>query len=178
MVGNFMGDAIKGNSFDEYPEQVARGIHFHRFIDSFTDQHPEVKASKALMRPSQGKYSGVVVDVLFDHLLALHWSEYHDDSLESFAAECYRVVRSRYDLLPLRAERFFGYMTANNILPKYASRQGIRKVLQGMDSRTPYASNMQEAIDTLPEHYSALDVHFQQFFPELKAATEAWKKEH
>ena len=39
IVGNFIGDYVKGKSFTDYPEQIAGGIKLHRSIDSFTDQH-------------------------------------------------------------------------------------------------------------------------------------------
>ena len=39
-VGNFIGDFVKGNSYDIYPLSFQKGILLHREIDHFTDTHP------------------------------------------------------------------------------------------------------------------------------------------
>ena len=175
MLGNFIGDAVKGAFDGQYPKPIGRGIAFHRFIDSFTDSHTEVSAAKKLLRPSQGKFSGVVVDVLFDHFLAIHWSRYHAQDLGAFAENCYAVVQANREMLPRRSEQFFRYMVQNNILEKYATIEGIQRVLRGMDSRTKYDSHMMDAVYELDQKFELLDGHFQRFFPELKERTEAWK---
>jgi len=36
-LGNFIGDAVKGNSLDRFPEMIRAGIWLHREIDSYTD---------------------------------------------------------------------------------------------------------------------------------------------
>lgn len=38
-LGNFIGDFVKGNKYQHYPEMVAYGIQLHRKIDSFTATH-------------------------------------------------------------------------------------------------------------------------------------------
>ena len=37
LVGNFIGDFIKGNKYASYPVDIQNGILLHRKIDSFTD---------------------------------------------------------------------------------------------------------------------------------------------
>ena len=69
MVGNFVADWVKGRTFDQYPEDIQRGIVMHRAIDSFTDSHPLHKHSRSFFVPSYGHFSGIVVDVLYDHFL-------------------------------------------------------------------------------------------------------------
>jgi acyl carrier protein phosphodiesterase len=39
IVGNFMGDYVKGKNYMLFPEQVKKGILIHRDIDTFTDMH-------------------------------------------------------------------------------------------------------------------------------------------
>jgi len=40
ILGNFMGDFVKGNPFKKYPAPLATAIQLHRQIDIFTDSHP------------------------------------------------------------------------------------------------------------------------------------------
>jgi len=178
MFGNFIGDGVRGSQFSRFPSEVSRGIQFHRFIDSYTDQHPEVMEAKKLFYPTQSKFSGVVVDVLFDHLLALGWDEHHQQDLPTFASHCYRVVEQRRELLPIRSERFFHFMKGNDILPQYASKNGIRRVFQGMDGRTKFTSNMTTSIDEAQVFWRELEGNFKRFFPDLVDVCMKWKTTH
>ena len=65
MLGNFIGDYVKGNKYLNYPDQVAFGIRLHRRIDLFTDQHPDVRKCIDILRPGYGRYAGIVTDVFF-----------------------------------------------------------------------------------------------------------------
>lgn len=77
MVGNFIGDAVKGSLYEQFPGRIREGILLHRQIDTYTDNHPKIRQAKSYFSKSYGKYSGVVVDVLFDHFLASNWNKYH-----------------------------------------------------------------------------------------------------
>lgn len=178
MFGNYIGDGVKGSDLKRFSEPVARGVRFHRFIDTYTDQHPEVLAAKELFYPTQRKFSGVVVDVLFDHLLARKWDAYHEATLPAFASRCYEVVASMQEDLPHRSERFYQYMLANDLLTHYATREGIEKVLSGMDYRTKFTSNMVDAMNATPETFEQLSIHFERFFPDLVEACQKWKSDH
>ena len=63
IIGNFIADGVKGKKYLEYPEQITKGIIYHRAIDSFTDQHETVKQSIRRLQQTQGKYSGVAIDM-------------------------------------------------------------------------------------------------------------------
>lgn len=178
MFGNYIGDGVKGSVADSFPESIVRGVQFHRFIDSYTDTHEEVREAKKLFYPTQAKFSGVVVDVLFDHLLAQKWKGYHAMELDQFAAHCYHVVQANYDLMPTRSKRFYGYMTSNNILENYATTEGIAQVFRGMDTRTRFDSNMANAMQDLDRYREKLDGYFDRFFPDLVEQCSAWKKRH
>jgi acyl carrier protein phosphodiesterase len=69
IVGNFMADAVKGGRLEGFPEKVVKGIRLHRAIDGFTDSHPAQRAGRERVRAYAGRYSGVVMDMFFDHLL-------------------------------------------------------------------------------------------------------------
>ena len=40
LFGNFIADAVKGNSYHKFNNSIQKGILLHRFIDHFTDNHP------------------------------------------------------------------------------------------------------------------------------------------
>ena len=69
-IGNFVGDAVKGRAYENYPLGFREGILLHREIDDYTDHHPVVREVVDMLRGGFGRYSGVLTDIYFDHLLA------------------------------------------------------------------------------------------------------------
>ena len=65
LIGNFIGDYVKGKKIAGYPEEVKRGIMLHRNIDSFTDTHTITRSSKKIIAGKYGLYAGIVVDISF-----------------------------------------------------------------------------------------------------------------
>lgn len=176
MFGNYIGDGVKGSDFSKYNEAIKRGIKFHRFIDSYTDSHDLVHDAKAMFYESQGKFAGVVTDVLFDYQLANNWKKFHAQSLSAFSESCYKTVAELRHLMPLRSDRFYHYMVQNDILNNYRLASGIKSVFRGMDSRTSFDSNMVKAIDVMHENEAEFSRIFHDFFPQLISATAQWKK--
>ena len=173
-LGNFIGDFVKGRNPElMYPEKVALGIQAHRLIDQFTDSHPLVRSSKDRIRAKYRHYSGVIVDIYYDHFLALQWTDYHPVPLQDFAKGVYRMVEEQRAIVPERAMAMLPWMVKGDWLTSYSKIEGIRKVLTGMSRRTPYTSGMEYAADDLAEHYDALADEFNRFLPEVrKACTE------
>ena len=62
-IGNFIGDFIRGNSFEKYSLEIQKGIMLHRFIDTFTDAHPIFRKSKKRLFNEFRHYSAVIVDM-------------------------------------------------------------------------------------------------------------------
>ncbi len=169
ILGNFIADAIKGKKYLKYPPEVQKGILLHRAIDSYTDSHPLVKASSAKLHKNYSHYSGVIVDIYYDHFLASHWEEYSDIPLENFVANFYKLLQKRFDLLPATIQNFLPYMVSENWLLSYASIEGISRILYQMNIRTKNIVQMDRAANDLQEHYEELLGEFKAFFPQLES---------
>lgn len=167
MVGNFIGDFVKGKMVENYESGIAKGILLHRSIDYFTDTHQIVAKSKGRLRNKYRHYSGVIVDIFYDHILASNWRQYHSESLEKFAEEAYNLMQSYEEILPEKALYVLQYMMKNNWLVSYASIEGISSVLFGMSRRTKYQSRMEESTKELEEDYDLYKKEFEEFYPEL-----------
>ena len=169
MVGNFIGDFVKGrNVRDRFEEEVATGIELHRAIDEFTDGHPVVTRSKQRLRPLFRHYSPVVADMFYDHFLAANWPDYHPVPLPEFAARAYDLLKSYREVLPQGVRQMLPFMIKGNWLVSYAEPEGIHRALSGMAARTPYESGMEKAGEMLGAHYSDFRQEFLEFFPELE----------
>ena len=167
-IGNFMADSIRGNSYENYPEEIKKGILLHRSIDSFTDMHPVYRKSKHRLHEKYGHYSGVIMDIFYDHFLAKNWANYSNKKLEEYADEFYQLLRDNYDLLTAKIQGMMPYMIARNWLVSYASISGLEMILFQMDHRTKNRVAMHEAIIELQEFYLEFETEFTQFFIELK----------
>lgn len=167
IIGNFVADAIKGNTLHRFPEGFERGIRLHREIDSFTDQHPVVRASKNRLSPKYRMYSGVIVDIFYDHFLAKYWSEYSDEEIEKFVSKNYFLLIRRFHMLPPRSKRILPFMVTQNWLVGYRYFSVLEKVFYGMSRRTSHLSGMENAVEDLKADYSLYEEEFRAFFPEL-----------
>ena len=167
-IGNFMADSIRGNSYENYPEEIKKGILLHRSIDSFTDMHPVYRQSKHRLHEKYGHYSGVIMDIFYDHFLAKNWANYSNKKLEVYADEFYQLLRDNYDLLTDKIQGMMPYMIARNWLVSYASISGLEMILFQMDHRTKNRVAMHEAIVELQEFYLEFEAEFTLFFEELQ----------
>lgn len=169
MVGNFMGDFVRGrNIYNQFPKHVALGIELHREIDEYTDNHAVVLESKIRLRPKYRHYAPVIVDMFYDHFLARNWSHYHAVPLPDYAQFCYRTLQKFETILPAQVQYLMPYMVEGNWLLAYAKPEGIHRALSGMARRTPYDSKMDEAIRDLKAHYTDFHREFVAFFPDLQ----------
>jgi acyl carrier protein phosphodiesterase len=169
MIGNFIADAVKGNSYHKFPEPVRKGILLHRLIDEYTDNHQAFKSSRKRLQENYGKFSGVIVDIYYDHFLARNWDHYADEPLEEFVSHAYRVLINNYFLLPARSKRILPFMVSQNWLAGYANFRDLKQVFKGMSNRVKrYNSGMENAVSDLEMHYEGFQEDFDDFFPDMQ----------
>lgn len=168
MVGNFIGDHIKGRHLAQLHPAVAQGVWLHRAIDHFTDQHPATKAAAPILRPIAGRYAYPALDVVFDHLLARQWPDFYAQPLPAFAQWCYQVLQAHEAHLPPRVRRFLPYMIRQNWLLNYRSRTGLGHALHGLARRASNPVDFQPILGLPPEHWLQLEAAFAQLYPEVR----------
>tara|TARA_R110002049_G_scaffold107076_9_gene254702 strand:+ start:1165 stop:1758 length:594 start_codon:yes stop_codon:yes gene_type:complete len=166
-IGNFIADSIRGNKFKHLPERIQKGILLHRAIDSFTDSHKTVRKSTKRLHKNYSHYSGVIVDIFYDHFLAKNWKTYSDTPLDEFVENFYDLLEDNYTVLPEGTKRMMPHMIADNWIFNYSKLAGISRVLDGVNRRTKNKSKMNFAILDLKEHYEEFEAEFTSFFEEL-----------
>lgn len=169
LIGNFIADFIKNKEVKQYPPSVQEGIVLHRQIDTYTDNHPIVKRGVHRLQPYHRKYAPVVIDIIFDYLLAKNWERYSGQSLSEFASYIYEILNARMSSLPEKLRKDLPGMIAGNWLESYGTREGILFTLQKMDERTSFPSNFGSALSHLEKDFQIFNDEFNQFFPELIA---------
>ncbi|MCB0383058.1 MAG: acyl carrier protein phosphodiesterase [Psychroserpens sp.] len=176
-IGNFVADAIRGNKYKLLSPEFQVGVKLHRHIDTFTDSHPIVRQSTKRLHKNYSHYSGVIVDILYDHFLAKNWHQYSEVPLEKYVDDFYESLKENFDVLPERFQKLMPFMIADNWLLSYAQVEGIQRVLNGMNKRTKNISGMNLATNELKAFYPQFENEFTLFFEALIETSNAKRLE-
>lgn len=169
LAGNMINDYVKGKKKFDYPESIQKGMTLHRAIDDFTDHHPSTQQAKLFFKADYRLYAGAFVDVLYDHFLANDTNEFfYDAELLSFCQATYASLQNNFALLPQKFQQVLPYMQSQNWLYNYRYKTGIEKSFGGLVKRAAYLSESATAFAIFNEHYAALQICYNDFFPELK----------
>ncbi|WP_321514768.1 ACP phosphodiesterase [Marinifilum fragile] len=166
-VGNFIGDYVKGKKYEKYHPEIQKGIILHRNIDHFTDKHPLVLDSSKKLKEGYGRYSGVVVDLIFDHFLAKYWQDYHTLSIKDFVTNSHEALIKNYLLLPNKVKLFLPFLIQSRRLESYANIDGLQTALDIMARRTSLPDNSVYAIKSLEDNYSDFENKFKLFMKDI-----------
>ncbi|HKQ26052.1 MAG TPA: ACP phosphodiesterase [Burkholderiales bacterium] len=166
-LGSLMGDFVKGPLDDRYGREITRGIAMHRKIDVFTDAHPVVLRSKSRMSAGRRRYAGIMVDVFYDHFLARHWQDFHDEPLAEFTGRVYRVLQRYHTVLPERLQRMAPMMMQWDWLGSYADIGSIYTALNRMGQRLKRENRLLNSADELVGNYAQLEADFREFLPDV-----------
>lgn len=167
LVGSLLGDFVRG-PVAAWPGPAAEreAIALHRRIDAFTDRHPDFRASCQRIEPARRRVAGVLVDLYYDHFLALHWSDYADEPLAVFCARAYAALERNQARLPPRLARMVPSLVAEDWLGAYREPQAIARTLQGMARRLRRPELLAGGEADLLRDGPAFEADFRRFFPQ------------
>jgi acyl carrier protein phosphodiesterase len=166
LVGNFMGDFVKGPLLDRFPEEIRRGVQLHRLIDSYAERHPQFRRSRLRIDSEFGRYRGIMVDLFYDHLLVNDWSTWSREPLDLFLERTRRVIDAHHrelpgDLAPLVPVIF------DDLIPSYGTIAGIGTACRRMSRRLRRPNPLGEAERELLRLRDDLMEDFSGFTPQI-----------
>jgi acyl carrier protein phosphodiesterase len=167
LVGNLIGDFLKGEKLHQFTEPVRTAIRHHLRIDAFTDAHPLHLQSRRRILPPMRRYAGILVDVYYDHFLARNWSDYSSIPLREFADRCYQALRKHEAILPERLRLAAPRMIEHDWLCSYGEIEGIATTLRRLSRRLKRENPLAGGVAELVRSYPELEADFRLFFPEL-----------
>ena len=170
LTGNFMGDFVKGRLNDSYPPRLRSGIELHRRIDSFAQKDAHFTRSRLRLSPEFGLYRGILVDLFYDHFLAVSWDEFGEEPLEQYLKRARSMVEGNRCRLP---ERLQGLLPVifEELIPSYLTIEGVATALTRMSRRISRTNPLAEGGRELTRHYGALQEDFQGFLPAVRNHT-------
>jgi len=166
-IGSFLGDWVKGSDYLKYSEDIQTGILLHRNIDSFTDQHPIVRLSASRFQSRYSRYSGVIIDILYDHYLARNWKDFCDISLRDYVNRIHNLMLNNFEILPERLQNYLPGFMNERWIERYATLEGIRDVLDTMSKRTSLPKETEFAISVMEAFYRDFRHEFFDFFSQI-----------
>lgn len=169
-LGGLMGDFVKGPLDDRYPAGIVAGLQLHRRIDAFAVTAQHCRASRQRLHPRFGHTRAVLVDIFYDHFLAVHWQEFHHQPLPVFAAGIYRLLAVNRDKLPAGLARIAPRMTELDWLTSYRDRGAVDIALQRMAGRLSRPTALGEGVTELERCGKELLEDFRGFMAAAKAA--------
>ena len=167
LIGNFLGDSVRGSKFEQYSEGIQKGIRLHRAIDTFTDAHPVFRITKSRLE-SFDPYAGVIVDMFYDHLLAKNWKKYSDINLFDYTKWAYSVLLPQIDSYPEKAQKMLPSMSKYNWLFNYGMMEGLERSLYGISKRTVDNYRLDPAVKLLQQNRTDFENDFELFFEDLR----------
>lgn len=170
LVGNFMGDFVKGPIGDEFAPHIVQGLKLHRRIDSFAQGNAHFQASRLRLDQRYGLYRGVFVDLFYDHFLAREWASWSGTPLPDYLASTLVIIDNYLHIMPTRLQELVPIIFGE-LLPSYAEVSGIEAALGRMSRRVRRTNPLAEGSAELTLHYEALQDDFRQFIIEARHFT-------
>ncbi len=167
IIGNVMGDFVKGRPSESYNGEILKWIIIHRKIDYFTDSHSIFRLSKRLISNARRRYSGIIIDIAFDHFLAKNWLSYSTEDLSGFIDRIYLTLKQNESVLPERLKNVLPRLVGEDWLGSYKTIEGINITLNRISRRFKKENLLHNSAEEIINNYEELESNFIKFFPKL-----------
>lgn len=173
MIGNLLPDFVRGRKAVAWHPAVAAGAARHRRVDRLTDSHGAHWRACGRLKADHGRFTPILVDVMFDHCLAVEWAAWHAQPLRRFVDEAYAAMLGHRALMPTGMRPIIERMASEDWLGSYATVAGMRARFEQMaarfDQRWGRSFCPAAAVASLAAHREALAADFREVFGHLAA---------
>ena len=167
IVGNFIADHIRKPEFEKLDKEIQKGVILHRKIDYFTDTHPLFTKSKRYFYEEFERYSGVLIDIYYDHILAENFKKYSKVHLNDFVKNIYSTLDNNLQHLPESSQHFLTYAKKHNTFFEYSKIEGIELVLKHLSFRINHGVELSASIECFISNKKKVEEDFFEFMEEL-----------
>lgn len=166
-TGSFIATYVREKNIHLYPESVQQGIQMNKAFNQFKKLHPAFISSKNMLNPRFIKYGDDIVDVFYDHLLAVEWNSYSGESFKSFVNALYQHLIEFHSILPYKANKLIPVMIRENLLGKIDSLEGLHSYMQVLTRKDNFQSSFEATLLDLMGNYTLFREDFRQCLPDL-----------
>ncbi|MGH8035023.1 MAG: ACP phosphodiesterase [Lysobacterales bacterium] len=177
-LGAMLGDFIHGNPDNSNLSAATRkGVQLHRFIDQYIDSLPEVVQLRQQFPVRFRRYGGIIIDLAFDHELALRWDEFSSLSLSEFDEGIRGLLARHEEELPEELKRFMRYADQRGLFANYRNEDEILFSLKGIGKRLSRPNPLHQVADIWEDMKPGFRQCFGTAFPHVQAAVDGWLAE-
>ncbi|MEM7250786.1 MAG: ACP phosphodiesterase [Pseudomonadota bacterium] len=170
IVGGFLGEFHRGR-IDSAPARYRDGIWLHRKVDSFTDRDATTGASRQLFESRRRRMAGIALDLLYDHFLHRHWSNFSTEALPVFAARANRALQDagaqHPEVFVPRAARVLRLLLDEGWFEAYGRVSHLQATFARVATRAHWLAPLADAWVDIEPNYRELEQRFLEFFPRL-----------
>ncbi|MGI9917675.1 ACP phosphodiesterase [Vibrio owensii] len=168
LMGNLLGDFVKGDPSKQYQTDISNGIKLHRFVDRITDHHVLVEECKPHFTGVARRFAPIALDMFWDHCLAKHWRTFSPQSLDSFVRYAYSEVNKQIsNELPPRFLMLHSRMWSGGWLQSYQDLENIEFALHRMSQRSPRMADLTTTFEVLDNEYEQLEAKFAALYQDV-----------
>jgi len=176
MMGGLLGDFVRGRrAMRAFPEPIRQGIVLHRYIDKCTDRSPVIKNLRPQFSREFRRYAGIIIDLAFDHELAVNWWRYMPGSLERFDVETRDLLSGHAEWVPEKLTNFMHYADRHGLFSAYRKEEVILQALAGIGTRLSRPNPLHRVAEIWPEMAPEFKLAFRQFYPQIQSEVLDWR---
>ena len=177
MMGGLIGDFVRGwRAVRAYPEPIRQGIVLHRYIDKCTDRSPVIKHLRPQFPREFRRYAGIIIDLAFDHELAVNWWRYMPGSVERFDVKVRDLFSAHEEWVPDKLTRFMRYADQYGLFSAYRQEAVVLKALAAIGTRLSRPNPLHRVDEIWPLLAPQFKPAFRQFFPQIQSEVLEWRK--
>ena len=167
LVGNFLGDFVKGSQLQHLPSDIELGIRLHRSIDVFTDSHPTIVALRKNFPRDIRRMAGVIIDIYFDYLLMQTWPQHTKTDFNKVFTQFYQQLE-QFSLpnnshFNKQAERLITHQWLKEYINIETCFRAFLSIQSRLNNKVIFAEKAEAFVI---EHGEQHESSFQQFYPE------------
>ena len=167
LVGNFMGDFVKGPLDVSYPPRIYQGLLLHRKLDAFAQNDATFQTSRRRLPAEYGLYRGVLIDLFYDHFLAREWNAWSVTPFADYLSWARRIVDQHLAIMPSHLQEIVP-LIFDDFLPSYQSIAGTERALRRMSRRLRRENPLAAGGAELSHYYAELRGDFADFTPKAQ----------
>ncbi|MEM9345821.1 MAG: ACP phosphodiesterase [Planctomycetota bacterium] len=136
LIGAIAPDMIRGPLPADLHESVMLSAQEHRSIDRFTDLHRGFIQTRDRLRTFvHPRLTGVLADILYDHVLARDWVHWREDNFANYVSNVEAGLIAALHQVPDQMRLVVKKMIDEQWLISYATADGICARLETMSRR-------------------------------------------
>jgi len=163
MLGNLMGDFVKGSRMVGIHKSLHAGIYLHRRIDQYIDSHSAVLELNRMLYAKLPRVSSITIDIVFDHLLANNWKMYHKQDLNIFLNNFFSFSKEHKSILPVHYSNLLSRLEEHQMLHRYIEEETIDRIAGHLQNRLSFDTNLHDSRRIFHEYHDEFNNAFHTY---------------